>query len=86
MTPRTGVTDTISTTPENDMAPSTPMATPMSAVMMGRPAATSVPSMTNSTIAATTRPTASPGPTTSGIPDGDGRREVDADAVDAAWP
>ena len=51
------------------MAPSTPIPTPMSAVMSGRPAATSVPSMTNKTMAATTSPTASPGPTTSGIPE-----------------
>ena len=48
------------------------MATPMSAVRIGRPAATSVPSMTNSTIAATTSPTTSPPPMTSGIADGDG--------------
>ena len=68
MMARTGVVDTISTTPDSAMAPSKAMATPMSAVTMGRPAPTSVPSMTNRTIAATTRPTASPGPTTSGIP------------------
>ena len=47
----------------------TPMATPMSAVMMGRPAAMSVPSITNRTMAATMRPTSSPPPMTSGIPD-----------------
>ena len=64
--------------PRSAMAPSTPIPTPSSAVTMGRPAPTSVPSMTNSTIAATTRPTASPRPTTSGIADAMDDREVDA--------
>ena len=50
--------------------------------MIGRPAAMSVPSMTNSTIAATTSPTASPLPNDLGHRGGDGRGEVDLDAVD----
>ena len=60
MTPSTGVTDTISTVPESESAPSAPMPTPTRAVTIGNPAATSVPSIMNRTIAAATSPTSSP--------------------------
>ena len=69
MTPSTGVTDTISTTPDSDSAARTPMPTPTSALRIGRPAPTSVPSMTIRTIAAITSPTNSPPPRMDGIPE-----------------
>ena len=69
MMPRIGVTDIMSSTLESDSAPSVAMPTPMSAVRIGSPAATSVPSSVNRTIAATTRPASSTGPTRAGISD-----------------
>ena len=69
MTPSTGVTDTISTTPESDSAARTPMPTPTSALRIGSPAPTRVPSMTIRTIAAMTRPTSSPPPRMDGMPE-----------------
>ena len=69
MTPSTGVTDTISTTPDSDSAARTPMPTPTSALRIGSPAPTRVPSMTTRTMAAMTRPTSSPTPRMLGMPD-----------------
>ena len=61
------MTDIMSSTLESDSAPSVAMPTPMSAVRIGSPAATRVPSSVNRTIAATTRPASSTGPTRAGI-------------------
>ena len=69
MMPRIGVTDVISSTLESESAPSVAMPTPMSAVRIGSPAATSVPSRAKRTIAAITRPASSLGPTTDGTSD-----------------
>ena len=69
MTPSTGVTDTISTTPDSDSAARTPMPTPTSALRIGSPAPTRVPSMATRTIAAMTRPTSSPPPRMDGMPE-----------------
>ncbi len=69
MTPSTGVTDTISTTPDSDSAARTPMPTPTSALRIGSPAPTRVPSMAMRTIAAMTRPTNSPPPRMDGMPE-----------------
>jgi hypothetical protein len=63
MTPSIGVTDIMSSTPEKDSTPRAPTDTPVSAIRMGRPAATRVPSMTSSTIPAMTTPITSAGPT-----------------------
>ena len=62
ITPSTGVTETNSTTPENDSEASDATPTPSSAVTSGRAPPSTVPSMTKSTIAATTTPAISPGP------------------------
>ena len=62
MTPSTGVTETNSTTPENDSDASDATPTPSSAVRSGSAAPRTVPSMTNRTIAAITTPAISPGP------------------------
>ncbi len=69
MTPSTGVTDTISTTPDSDSAARTPMPTPTSALRIGSPAPTRVPSMAMRTIAAMTSPTNSPPPRMDGMPE-----------------
>ena len=69
MMPRIGVTDVMSSTLESESAPSVAIPTPMSAVRIGSPAATSVPSRAKRTIAAITRPASSFGPTTDGTSD-----------------
>lgn len=67
MTPSTGVTDSMSTVPDRAREARTPTPTPMIALMSGRLAPISVPSMMNSTIAATITPPISPGPRISGM-------------------
>ena len=62
ITPSTGVTDTNSTIPENDSDASEATPTPSRAVTRGRAAPSTVPSMTNRTMAAMTTPAISPGP------------------------
>ncbi len=62
ITPSTGVTDTNSTSPENDSDARDATPTPSSAVTRGREAPITVPSMRNRTIAAMTTPATSPGP------------------------
>ncbi len=68
ITPSTGVTDAMSTIPENASDAVTPTPTPTTAVTMGSDAAMTVPSITMSTMAAKTRPTTSPMPKISGTP------------------
>ena len=62
MRPSTGVTDPISTTPENASEPATPTPTPTSEEMSGMTAGRNAPSMTTSTTAAMSTPAISPGP------------------------
>ena len=60
------MTEIMSSTLESESAPSVAIPTPMSAVRIGSPAATRVPSRAKRTIAASTRPASSFGPTTVG--------------------
>ncbi len=83
MTPSTGVTDDMSTTPENASAPATPTPTPISDDSSGTSAGSRRASMTIRTIAAMMTPMISPGPMSPSIDAGDLGGVVDRDAGDA---